>query len=127
MAKCTPIRRKHRKVCIGDLDTLINIFTRDTTPQNFVATVNFTIHTEDVWALWETVDGVEIFDDTNTGTIATEKVLIPYDAAITKEFFIKLEGVFYRILKVENFERRYEWLKMMLTERGVDTKKVNDA
>lgn len=127
MAKCIKIQRKHRKVCIGDLDTFIDIFTRTETTQNFLADVNFTIHQADVEVLWETIKGVEIFDETNVGTISTERIFMPYDADITKEFFIKLEGVFYRILDVEDLERRNEWLKLMLTERGVDTKAVNDA
>lgn len=126
MPKCIQIKRKHRRVCIGDLDTFIKIKTRDNELKNFKSKVNFATHS-DVWALWETVRGVEIFDDTNTSEIATEKVIVEFDPDITKEFFVELDGKNFRILEVEDLERRKEWTLMMLTDRGIKTKAVNES
>jgi len=126
MPKCVKIRRKHRKVCIGDLNTQIIIKSRDSNPQNFVPSVGFTI-VSTPWALWQTVRGEEIFDDTNTSERVTDTAIIRYDATITKEFFVELDSKNYRILDVEDFERRAEWMLLLMTNRGITTKEVNDA
>ena len=126
MPECIRVKRKFRKVCIGDRDTFIKIKTRDSEIKNSRVTETFATHS-DVFSLWETIKGVEIFDDTNTATIATEKVIVEFDPAITKEFFVEKDGKNFRILQVEDLERRKEWTTMMLTDRGVTTKAVNDS
>ena len=126
MGKCTHIRRKHRKVCLGDLDTLITVKNRVTEFKDCSPSVTFTTHSEP-WALWETVRGLKIFDDTDTEVNVTDKAIIQYDATITTEFFVELDGINYRILSVEDLDRRNEWLELLLTSRGVTTKAVNDA
>lgn len=126
MGKCQKIRRKHRKICIGDLDTLISIKSRNTVTKNFLPDVGFAVVSQP-WALWETVRGEEVFDDSDTGEQVTDIAIIRYDASITKEFFVELEGENYRILDVEDLERRHEWTKLSLTNRGITSKEVNYA
>jgi hypothetical protein len=126
MPRCIKIRRKRRQVCIGDLDTLVTIKSRVTTTKNFVASVVFQVHSAP-FVMWETIEGVEIFDETNTGTISTDMIILRNDATVTKELFVELDGVHFRILSVEDLDRRNEFMVLMLTERGVNTKGVNDA
>lgn len=126
MSLCNKIRRKHRKVCIGDLDTLINIKARDEVVRNFVSKEEFTT-VSSPWALWETVKGIEVFDETNTSERATDIAIIRYDPTVTKEFFVELDGENFRILEVEDFDRRKEWLLITMTNRGTVTKEVNDG
>ena len=126
MPQCKKIRRKHRQICIGDLDTLISIKTRVSNPKNFLPDVAFT-ELSAPWALWETLNGVEVFDETNTAEEATDMAIIRYDARVTKEFFVELNGKNFRILKAEDFERRQEWTKLLLTDRGPIDRAVNDA
>ena len=80
-----------------------------------------------VTAIVRTVSGVSVFDDTNTETVATHKIRIVFNSAITSEKWIKLGSKRIRIITVENCEEKDEVMILMCTERGLDSKVVNDA
>lgn len=126
MPACERVRRRKKKICVGDLDTKIIIKRRTSGAQGFSATNQFAIHSEP-FALWETVRGIAVFDEANTQTTATEMVIIRYDAAVTKEFFVELDSINYRILSAENIDKRDEWTELLLTSRGDKSLPVNNV
>lgn len=81
----------------------------------------------DPLAIVKTVRGVSVFDDTNTERVATHEVCLEYVAGVTAEMWVKLDTKYIKILTVENCCEKDEVLKLMCTERGEDSKVVNEA
>lgn len=85
-------------------------------------------NTVKVRAIISTLHGVMVFDSTNTERVATHKLCLAYIDNITAEKWIKLANKKrLNVLTVENCcEKNYQ-LILMCTERGMDSKVVNDA
>lgn len=78
--------------------------------------------------LVNTVRGVKVFDSTNTERVATHKICMNFIADITSEKWIKFpNNKRIKILTVENVCEQDKRLILMCTERGDDSKVVNDA
>ena len=80
-----------------------------------------------VSAIIETLQGVSVFDDTNTERVATHKLCIAFLAGITAEKWVKFGAKRIKILAVENCCEKDEVLVLMCTERGEDSQVVNQA
>lgn len=80
-----------------------------------------------VQAIVKTLTGVSVFDQTNTERVATYEICIEYVAGITSEYWVKINTKRVKILTVENCCEKNAVLKLMCTERGEDSKAVNDA
>ena len=80
-----------------------------------------------VTAIIRTISGVSVFDSTNTETVATHKLSIGYNSTVTAEKWVKFGSKRIRIITVENCEEKDEVMILMCTERGLDSKAVNDA
>ncbi len=129
MAKCVRIRRKKRKVCIGDLTDEIILQNRNITPPPF-GSADFdesftTIAT--VFAAINTVSGKTFFDGVNSDINITHEIYIMFDATVTAETWIEFKNRRIDILRVENLEERDEWLKLICTERGPNTLNATKA
>ncbi len=124
MSRCTKIRRKKRKICIGDLDTEIILQNRVLTEPLFDS-VDFdeTFSTAaTVLAMVNTVSGKTFFDGVNTDINITHQIGIRFDATVTAETWIELNGNRIDILDVDNLEERGEWLILICVDRGLITK-----
>ena len=124
MPRCTKIRRKKRKICIGDLDTEIILQNRVLTEPLFDS-VDFDetfSATATVLAMVNTVSGKTFFDGVNTDINITHKIGIRFDATVTAETWIELNGNRLDILQTENLEGRGEWLILTCVDRGSTTK-----
>ena len=75
----------------------------------------------------KTLSGVKVFDSTNTERVATHEMKIKFIAGFTAEKWILFNGKRIKILTVENVMEKNICLKLMCTERGLDSKVVNDA
>jgi len=120
MPKCQFLRRKHRKVCIGDRDTLITLQSRDIVAPVF-GDVDFEEDFQDiseVWAKVETQTGEEIFDGVDTAFNVTHIFTIEFDPSITTETWVELDDRKLDIIATENFEERNESLALFCTLRG---------
>lgn len=122
---CKKIRRKSRSVCIGDMNTLIKLQNRNITPPLF-GDPDFDEEFTDVaevWAMVNTVSGKTVFDGVNTDINVTHEIYIYYDATVTAETWVELNGKRLDIVPngVENLEERDEFLKLTCTERGANT------
>ena len=121
------IRVDHRRLCIGDLRERITLEDRDiAAPGTVDFDEKFTNPTV-IPAAVKTLMGVEVFDESNTGTVATHDFFIRYQSGVTQEKWIKWRGDRYDILLPEEFEGRREWLRLRSTLRGPDTRAVNEA
>jgi len=129
MPECVRIKRKHRKVCIGDLDSVITLQDRAlTAPVSGVdATETFTDSNTDVWAMVQTNSGETIFDGVNTDINVTHTITISFIIGITSETWITLGLKRIDILSVENLEERDEWLVFKCTDRGTATNEATEA
>lgn len=128
MPKCVRIRRKHRKVCIGDLNDVIILQCRKIqAPESGVDATEEFNNVDDAFALIETVTGEEVFDDTNTAVDVTHKITISFIEGITPETWIEFNCDRLDILNVENLEERDEWLVLRCTDKGTKNNKANEA
>ena len=128
MAKCIKLQRKHRKVCIGDLDTEIVLQDRAITAPT--TTVDFSeTFTENatVWARVETKRGKTVFDQSNVERDISHEFSIRYITGVTAATWVLHNGKRLDIVDLEDLEERNEWLILRCAERGVTTKAVNDA
>lgn len=129
MADCKRIQRKHRKVCIGDLNELITIKNRGiqaATPGQQKFTEKFD-NDKEVWAMVETTRGDQFFDGTSLRTAATHIFTIRFDANVTQEDYIFFADDIYDILDCEDLDERGEFLKMPSRKRGTKDIKVNEG
>ena len=131
MAACKNIRRKKRRVCIGDLDELITLQDRDIASPIF-GSVDFG---EDfsadnvVWAMIETVKGGTIFDGVEEADKLTHKFYIIFDASVTAETWIVFGSPSRRfdILDVENLDERNEFMLLSCADRGLASQEASKA
>lgn len=76
-----------------------------------------------------TVDGVTVFDGTNVERVVTHKITLAYRSDVTAEVWVRRAGTTKRlkILTAENCNESDTTLILMCTERGEDSKVVNQA
>lgn len=122
MPRCQPIQKKRRNVCIGDLEDRVTLENRAIQAPDF-DTVDFdeefTAPNPPVWALLETVSGKTFFDGVSTEQDITDWIYINFDATVTAETWVKLDdGSRLDILRVENLDRRSEFMLLHCTDRG---------
>jgi len=75
----------------------------------------------------KTLNGVSVFDETNTERVATHRITMPFESGIGSEQWIKLGTKRLKILPVENCAENDTGLILMCTERGEDSKVVNQG
>jgi len=129
MPVCKRIVRKHRKVCIGDLNELICLRGRELTPpeSGVDATEEFEDTIPEEWAMVETPKGETVFDGSNTEVDVTHKFTISFTEGITSETWVLFKDKHYDILNVENLEERDEWLILRCNDKGTTDNQANQA
>jgi CRISPR/Cas system endoribonuclease Cas6 (RAMP superfamily) len=130
MAICKNIPKTNTRYCVGDMRRLIEVQIRDITPPP----ANSVDHDEDftffifMHAIIETVNGISVFDETNTVVgVASHKFIVPFRGGITFENWIRFKGKRFRILDVTNIDDEDKFIVLRATERGITTKLVNKA
>ncbi len=121
MAKCSFLKRPHRKVCLGDLNDLITLQTRDITEPLF-DTVDFDENFVDlpqVYAKIKTTSGRTVFDGVDTDVNVSHEITIRFDSVVTSETWVEFEGRRLDILRVEDLEERHEWMLLLCLDRGI--------
>lgn len=129
MPKCKRIVRKHKKVCIGDLNDVICLRDRTITPpeSGVDATEEFEDSNPEVWAMVETPKGETEFDGSNVEVDVTHKFTISFTDCINSETWVLFKDKHYDILDVENLEERDEWLILRCNVRGTTDNLANQA
>ena len=125
------IKRRRRRVCIGDLDSRVRIYHRSQVPPVFGspdAAFAFQAVEGDayVWARIETRDGKTVFDGVANDRRVTHVVTIRMLAGVTSESWVLLEdGRRLDVVLAETFDERAEFLNLLCDDRGVDTKRAS--
>lgn len=129
MPRCVRLKRKHRKVCVGDLDNTITLQDRAITAplSGFDANEAFTTNTADAWAKIETSRGETVFDGSNTEVDVTHIFTIRWLTGVTAETWILFDGERFDILDTQDLEERNEWLIMKCTNKGITANAANEA
>lgn len=124
MPVCSKIRKKKRQICIGDMRDRVIVEDRNlTAPLVGIDASEVFSNQSSIFALIETVTGVEFFNSVNQAIDVTHFVYIRFDSSITVEKWLRLEnGERLDILQVENLDERNSFLKLRCTNRGSDTK-----
>lgn len=134
MTVCSNISPKKRKICIGDLKTLIKIQVRTITPEEFDNPDYSEVFTEviELFASVKTSRGHSSFNDigtTVTGAVRnfSHEVIVRYSESyeITSENWLEINNIKYNIVGVENLEERNEWLILYCLKKGDKTKPAN--
>lgn len=75
----------------------------------------------------KTVNGVSVFDETNIERVVTHKITMPFETGIGAEQWVTLGTKRLKILLAENCAEGGTVLILMCTERGEDSKVVNQG
>lgn len=127
MSKST-IKRPHRQYCLGDLSRKVMILDRNIQVPEF-DDVDFDEKfsgTLSVWASVTTVSGQTIFV-VNQDVSYSHRIAIRYDASVNSEKWIRLDGINYRIIDIQNLEMRNEWLVMRCVATGIESLEASKA
>lgn len=117
---CVKISGKKRKICIGDFDKRIKIFSRQIKIQSDID-VDFNeefIEQYEVWAMIHTSRGAELFDGVSLTNPFTHKIYIRFKNGITQEHWIEFNNDKYDIIDVEDLEERHEILLLKSKIKG---------
>lgn len=127
MTQCQSIYRKRKKVCIGDKDTLITIQNRSIkAPTDGVDFDEEFSAVGKYWALHDRPGNSTLFDGTNTEVVVTDRFYIEYDARVTTESWIELDGNKYDIVASPlDIDGTKTDMLLNCVLRGPKTKKVN--
>ena len=119
MPKKKVIARSHRAPCIGDLDKYVTLHVRNMEAPEFGET-NLTeaFVGQDIWAGIITVLGKTLFTSANIDVAITHVILIRYDVNVSMESWIEFEDENYKVIDVDDFEERHEFMKLSCTNRG---------
>lgn len=111
-----------RQVCLGSMDKIIIIHSRDMKAPAFGET-NFTEDLErkvkEVWASIKTAAGKVIFDGVSTDVSVTHQIFIRHDPDITSENWIELPDTrLLRIINIQNFDESDKFMELLCNIRG---------
>jgi len=115
-------RLTHRGARIGDMRHRIILHNRSIVPPIFDS-VDFEQGFDGIesWAAVKTTNGKITLDGVGQEQDVTHELFIRYDYNVTSEMFIQMEdGRRLRILNVEDYEERHEYMRLLCKERGFD-------
>lgn len=130
MPNCTRIKPKPYKICTADFryQITLNIRTKSATNTS-AAEPNLAVASViTVWAMQKSVNGEEIFSDTNIIGKVTDEFYIRYNAAvnITTSGNITSNGAYYDIYEViPDYQGRREISVIRCSKRGTTLLNVN--
>ncbi len=130
MSNCISIRRKHRKVCDGAMNTRIDIFDRSIAVPTVTTEYDETFTpTETVQAMVESTRGISVFDGTNTERAVSHTIYFRYIDFLTAEFWLIIpdNDIILDILNVEDLDYGHEYTKLLCAERGPQSRRANLA
>jgi len=123
MPQCVNIRKKKQQVCVGDLRDRVTLQTRKLavpTGGSAFYTLDFTGTL--IWAMIETKNGADLFDGVDEQRLITHNVYVRFDSAITAETWLLTEtDERLDILQVVNLDQRSRFMKLVCTNRGLES------
>lgn len=112
-------KNEHRGVNIGDMRQRIYLHTRSISSPMF-GSVDFDeqFSGSPIWAAIKTLGGKVVFDGVGQDVIATHVIYIRHRDASSQNFVQATDGRRFRILQVEDYDDRHEFLALLCTDRG---------
>lgn len=129
MPKCVNIKKKHRKVCVGDLEDYGTVNTRAIQAPSSGGidfTETFTLK-QNSFMMIESKRGEKIFDDVDVEQEVTHWVYVPFIATLTFQDWIDVETQRFDIIDVEDLDNRHEFQLCRCSNRGLASKAATDA
>lgn len=126
---CRKKRTKNNLYCIGDLNIEAVFYDREIearTDDEVGIDENFE-NGETRWVGVESVNGIDVFDETNIAIAATHRIIARYDSTIFSKRWIVIDSKYFKVLQRTNVAERKRWIEYLCLERGVTTRKVNKA
>ena len=120
------LKRKRRRVCVGDLDTRVQIETRSQVPPPIgVVDAEFLFSPISgdgyVWARVETLSGRTVFDGVSQDRRVSHSVVIRTLAGADAEVWVKLaDGTRLDVVQAEAYDERGEFTELLCDARGPD-------
>lgn len=129
MSKRELQRARLRKVPVGDMRTPVIIYQAEVLAPTAGVDMSrsLTSFIDPWWCKVTTPTGVYAFDSSNVEQIITHDFQGRYTEGIDRDMVIEWDGEYYRIITVENFEKRDLFLRLRCTVRGAITSEVNRA
>jgi len=138
MAICENIKITKSRICTGDMDQKITLQNRTIVAPDFGELNPTTTYTTilEPYAAVATISlmggAVRRFDGVNINDTPTHQIYIFYDATIwpldSDNTFILLEdGRRLRIVGVDDMNEMHETIRLLCTERGIDTQAGTEA
>lgn len=122
-------RARLRKVPVGDMRTPVTIHRAEILAPT--AGVDLGRRMTTVIEPWfckvTTPTGVYAFDSSNIEQIITHDFQGRFADGVDRDMVIEWDGEYYKIISVEDFEERHEFLRLRCTVRGSIAKEVNRA
>jgi len=116
---CQRIKVKKKLVCAGDLSHRITIQTRDIKAPSDGVDFNYDERAFiQTWAMIETVNGLEDFDNINVAQNITHRFYIRFLAGLTEQEWIIFKDRRYDILDIVNINEEDEFMKLECTNKG---------
>ncbi len=133
MSNCKFIRKKNRRLCIGDLIDWIIIHNRQIKAPDFDA-IDFDEDFTPVvpespgrWSMINTIHGKTWFDGVSTEERVTHEIGIEFDPGVTSENWVEFEGQRLDILEINPLDERKEFMLLICTNRGLITKEATKS
>lgn len=122
-------RARLRKVSVGDMRTPVIIHQASILAPSAGVDMgrSFTVVVEPWFCKVTTPTGVYAFDSSNIEQIITHDFQGRFHADVDRDMVIEHNGEYYKIISVEDFEERHEFLRLRCTVRGSIAKEVNRA
>lgn len=127
MPICKKIKADHRKVCIGDMRWLIDIYNPNITPPNINPSVDYTITKVPLYTVFaavKTIPNVTIFDGMNKEQTVSHEFYIRFIPDLDSNMNIRYPagtGLYYNIVYAENFENRNEFILLKCNLKGFES------
>lgn len=125
MPKCQVIKKRHRRVCVGDLRDRVILKDRVIREPQF-GQRDFTEDFDGdstVAAMVETVSGKTLFDGVNQQDVPiTHEVIVRYDPSVNNEGWVEFEERNLKVIQFEDLDERHQFIKLFCQERGPATK-----
>jgi len=124
MVACTKIVITKPKICLGDLNKKITLYTRPiNAPFRNSPDITYDyVVVANVWASIQSLQGDFLMDGVARDNTPTDKIYIRYRKDISSINWLGYNGYYYNILRSQNINGDNEYLSLLCVNTGKDTK-----
>ena len=129
MSRRKVLTKPLRKIALGDMNTPVKLLIgRLGAPFHSINIDRENVVVLDPWfCKVETVSGLTLFGQSNVEEIITHRFTGRFLEGVTTDNMIEYQNAIHRIVTIENFEQRDQYLVLNCTARGPASVEVNQA